>query len=130
MARNDYAAMVERFGQQWGEKFDASALEEVSPIVRRFYGQETRVIVERTFSDGSTHRRAGRISVTPGWRPGFLLVHRSSDMGSWDVLSADDRVTAVQCGKRYYPVSVSGYPDMSAAPVTAPRGNEWTEEAN
>lgn len=133
MTVQTYSAMVERFRRQWGEKFDPSSLEEVAPSIRRFYGEETRVIVERTYSDGSTHRRAGRISVTTGWRPAFLLVRRSSDMGSSDVLSADDRITAVQYGRRYYPVTPSGSIIPGAAPVAAPRGDEFiaaTEEQN
>lgn len=55
-----------------------------------FHGK--RVRVESPYG----YVRTGTVSVTTGHKPGFLLMHRSNDVGSCDLLSEDDRVTAVQ----------------------------------
>lgn len=95
---NRYEERVGRGLREWGEKFDASELE-ACPDIRHFYITTTaRVKVEGPFGV-----RYGRISTTTGWRPAWLLVHRSTDSGSWDVLGPDDRVTAVQVGGKYRP---------------------------
>ena len=84
---------------------DTASLDAVEENVRRYFRTDRRVRVETTWDDGETYIRTGRISVTTGWRPAFLLVHRSSDTGSSDVLGPRDRVTHVQHGRTYVPVS-------------------------
>jgi hypothetical protein len=34
-------------------------------------------------------------------KPAFLLMHRSSDIGSWDVLGPEDKVIAAKSGSKY-----------------------------
>lgn len=80
-----------------GDKFDPSEIEAVSPRIRDHYRGE-RVIIENAKHG---HRRAGVVSKTNGWKPALLLVHRSTDAGSWDVISPDDVLVAVKRGNRY-----------------------------
>jgi hypothetical protein len=78
-----------------GERFDASEL--VSAFAR-FHGTGQRIrVVNGDFI------RTGRVGMTTGWRPAFLLMHRSSDHGSWDVLGPRDVITHVQYGRTYEP---------------------------
>lgn len=60
--------------------------------MRTTYGDE---VVERT----------GTVGITTGWHPAFLLMSRSSAMGSSDVLSARDVIVAVKRGRSYVPVA-------------------------
>lgn len=87
---------------QWKEQeypgiFDASFLD-----IRfiPYYENQQRI---RIVDCGDT--RTGRVSVTTGWRPSFLLVHRSSDRGSAILLSPNTTISAVQRGKKYSPIS-------------------------
>ncbi len=45
--------------------------------------------------------RTGTVGKTTGRRPAFLLMHRSSDHGSWDVLGPSDEIVATWTGRRY-----------------------------
>ena len=54
--------------------------------------------------------RTGKVGITTGWRPAFLLMHRSSDTGSSDVLNERDQITGVQSGRAYIS------PDTATAP--------------
>ena len=83
---------------QWGDRFDSSKLDEVSDGIRAAYESGARV---RVSSATGAHVRTGRVSTTTGWRPSFLLMHRSNAMGSWDVLGPTDRVVAVWDGRKY-----------------------------
>jgi hypothetical protein len=84
-----------------GDRFDPSDL---APQFAKFYGTDARVRVE---SPGG-FVRTGRIGKTTGWRPAFLLMHRRGDMGSSDVLRATDKITHVQIGRIYKPITDHG----------------------
>lgn len=88
-----YDDFVRRGRRQYGDKFDTS---ELPQKFVRYYNSDERVRVER-----GDHVRTGRVGVTTGWKPAFLLMHRSSDTGSWDILTEDDQVTHVQRGRQY-----------------------------
>ena len=79
-----YQESIERGKIQWGEKFDPSELEECNPTLQHYFNGP-RVKITTTYKDGETYTRTGRIGRTTGWRPAFLLMHRSSDSGSSDV---------------------------------------------
>lgn len=69
--------------------------------------QSCRVYLVTTYDDGSQWHRTGRIGKTTGTRPGFLLMGRSSDTGSSDLLTAstwgDTVVAGIQHnGNGYY----------------------------
>ena len=51
--------------------------------------------VRRVEVTGPTGVRRGRISITTGWGPALLLVHRATGMGSSDLLGPNDKVTAI-----------------------------------
>jgi len=84
---NEYERLIKRAQGRHGDKFDASDL---VPAFVRYFNSGERIEV----TDGDYVRR-GRVGVTTGWRPAFLLVHRTSDHGSSDVLSDRDRVIKV-----------------------------------
>lgn len=98
----EYERYVARARAQHGDRFDPVALEAAGKFRRYFRGP--RIKVRTTYAGGETHERTGIVSVTTGWQPAFLLMHRSSDSGSWDLLGARDEIVAVQMGRTYVPV--------------------------
>lgn len=91
-----YQEFIERATRKHGDKFDASEL--APEFARYFRGERVRV----RFSHGE--ELTGTIGVTTGWRPAFLLMRRSSDVGSSHVLGAGDHVVAVKRGREYVAV--------------------------
>lgn len=83
-----YAALIERKRIEYGDKFSPAAL---APDFVTYYENQARIEVK--FSTGETLR--GRVGVTTGWRPVFLLIRRQSDSGSAWTLSREDRVTKI-----------------------------------
>lgn len=96
------AMLIARGQAQYGEQFDASSLE---PRFAPYLRTNTRIKVRRVYDNGEIEERTGRVGVTTGWRPAFLLMHRSSDTGSSDVLGSSDEIVAVKVGRYYIPVS-------------------------
>jgi hypothetical protein len=94
-------SIMERAVRRYPDKIvSSSELDVVSDdIVAHYHGQRVKV------SDDRGWERTGVVSSTTGWVPAFLLVHRSSDHGSWDALSSRDRLVAVWNGRRYVEVS-------------------------
>ena len=90
--------------------WDDSQLTNADSMARALYGTPTRVMVETTYPNGETYRRTGSIGITTSWRPAFLVIHRSSDIGSSDVLGplespdgTETHIIAVQeSDGRYY----------------------------
>lgn len=76
-----YTDMLVRFEARHGDKFDSSDLD---PRFKQFYGTGARIGVR--WDDDSERIEYGTVSVTTGWRPCFLLMHRSSDHGSGTLL--------------------------------------------
>ena len=95
----NYDEMVANKKAQYGGKFDASDLD--ARFVRYFNSGE-RIRVETTDGD-AVDVRTGTVGVTTGWRPAFLLIHRSNASGSIDLLLPPDnnRITAVKRGTSY-----------------------------
>lgn len=92
-------AYLARCRARHGDKFDPS---ELVPRFAAFLGTGQRIRVANTRYD---YVRTGTVGATGGWRPAFLLMHRSSDVGSSDILGPDDVITHVQYGRRYVPVA-------------------------
>lgn len=90
--------------QPSGKPYDWSALD-AAPQFARFLHADTRVRVCTKYPDGSEYVRTGTVSRTTGWRPAYLLMHRSNSYGSSDVLGAGDKVTHVQRNGRYVPAN-------------------------
>lgn len=102
---------------RWGEKFDSSSLDAVDSRIRTAFNTGGRVIVESAYDDGSTWVRAGRVGITTGWRPAFLILWSDSQTGSSDTVGASDRVIATQAHDgRYYHVK-------TGKRVPSPRGS-------
>jgi hypothetical protein len=100
---NSYAGRLARGRQEHGARFDSSDLDAAHPSLVEAYESGQRVRVVTTFDNGETFERTGVVSMTTGWRPAFLLMHRSNARGSWDVLGPRDRVVATWRGRNYVP---------------------------
>lgn len=61
----------------------------------RPYCHGPRIEVKTTYSDGTTHTRRGRVSITTGYAPVFLLLPRRDSRSSSDILHADDEIVRV-----------------------------------
>jgi hypothetical protein len=96
-----FSDLVARGTARHGERFDPS---ELAKEFRHYYETGERIRVVSEYAGGGTYVRTGTVGVTTGWRPAFLLIHRSSDHGSSDLLSDRDRVVAVKRGREYVPV--------------------------
>lgn len=91
---DDYVARATR---THGDKLDLSAIaRHLLPYA--LTGQRVRV------ADGD-FVRTGRVSVTTGWQPVLILMHRSNEIGSWDTLSDRDTLVAVQHRGTYVPLA-------------------------
>jgi hypothetical protein len=93
---SDYLARkIEEFGV---EKFDPTDL--AYQFIPYFNSGER---VKVSFK-GEEQPRFGTIGVTTGWKPSFLLMRRSNQVGSSDLLGKFDKVVAVKKGRKYQPV--------------------------
>ena len=92
---DDILADVKR---QYPDRDDVSVAEIAAcdPEVIRAYRTGVRVKVRN-----GDWERTGTVSRTTGWSPALILIHRSNDTGSWDVLGPNDRIVAVRRGGRY-----------------------------
>ena len=98
------ALMAHKHGAKWS---DENASDMLNGPWREHYesGQRVRVVtVYGTGPDREEYVRTGIVSITTGWRPAFMLMHRSSDHGSSDLLGSSDVVSHVQRGRTYAPV--------------------------
>lgn len=98
----NYSDYLARGKHQHGDRFTAAQL---APRFIPYFTSGQRIRVVTTYGSGETYTRTGIVGATTGWVPAFLLMHRSSDHGSSDVLSDRDVVTHVQVGRTYVPVS-------------------------
>lgn len=101
---SNYQNRLERGRAEHGVRFDPVDLEAVDAAFRTYYGTGTRVRVETNYEDGEPYVRTGTVSTTTGWKPAFLLMHRSNAYGSSDLIGPRDRIIAVQSGRKYVPV--------------------------
>jgi L-fucose isomerase-like protein len=95
------ASILADVRRQYGERADVADIAACHPSLLRAYRSGVRVKVERTYGDGETYTRTGTVSRTTGWRPALLLMYRSNSAGSSDLITPDDRVTAVKIGRKY-----------------------------
>jgi hypothetical protein len=75
---------MERQKTKYGSRFDASDL--ASKFIPYFNSQE-RITVDFGFEV-----KRGRIGVTTGWKPAFLLMLRRNSMGSIWLLHNSDKI--------------------------------------
>ena len=62
---------------------------DLAPQFTEYLHNGTRLIV-RNRTTGYTRR--GTVGKTTGWKPAYILMHRRTDTGSWDVLSTEDEI--------------------------------------
>ena len=86
----EYECYLRRKRAEHGAQFDPSELDQ---RFVPFYGTETRIMVEAW---GELHY--GRVGVTTGWKPVFLLMHNRRCSGSSHVLRAEHKILAVTSG--------------------------------
>lgn len=82
----------------YGDRFDGSDLA-AAAICAPYLHNGLRLKVRN-----GEYVRTGTVGKTTGWRPAFLLMHRSSDVSSGDVLGPNDHIIATWNGRRYEPV--------------------------
>lgn len=83
-----YGAMVNRGRARHQGKFSEEGL---APKWKPYYESGARIEVR--FSCGTVKR--GRVGVTTGWQPSFLLMLRTSDYGSSHLLEEEDELVKV-----------------------------------
>lgn len=80
--------------QRHGDKFsDVSLARKFIP----YFGTGTRIKVRMRTGEVIT----GTVSGSTGWQPVFLLMRRSTSIGSSDVLNERDEIIAVKRGRKY-----------------------------
>lgn len=77
-----------------GQYTDTTDLDAASQFKPHFHGPRIKVA-------GPAGTRFGTVGMTTGVKPAFLLMHRRTDIGSWDVLGPEDMVIAVKARSRY-----------------------------
>lgn len=96
-----FDAFVARKRAEFGARFDASDLD---PRFVEFYESGERIKVNE-FGIDSERAAFGRVGVTTGWKPSFLLVRSSRAFGSSVLLGKKTVLLAVKRGRKYEEVS-------------------------
>lgn len=76
-----------------------SFLEDCDPLFAEYLHTDTRVKV--TNLDFPAMTRTGRVGVTGGWNPVFILLPRRDSVGSSDTLGPRDKVVGVRVDGSY-----------------------------
>lgn len=74
-----------------GAKFDEALL---APKFKPYY-RGPRIEVRTTYPDGTTFTRRGRIGITTGYLPVFILLPRRDSRSSSDVLDDRDEIVRI-----------------------------------
>lgn len=107
MTPTDFAmwcAERRRYWHQQGKTFDPSNLaSQFVPYFTTRPENRRRIKVTRTYTGppDEVHTRTGTVGVSSGFRPIFLLMHRSNAIGSWDTLTDDDVIVGEKNGRTY-----------------------------
>lgn len=89
--RQDYRAYLLRKQNKYGDKFDSSDLNtEFIP----YYENQQRIEV-----DFGYEIKRGRIGITTGWKPCFLLMLTTRSTGSSYTIGKKDKVLSVVSGR-------------------------------
>jgi len=87
---NKYDSAIARLRARWGAEFT----EPDTTREQRGHFRGDRIEVTTTYDNGETFVRRGRLSITSGWAPSLMLIHRRNTCGSWDLLDKNDKITA------------------------------------
>ena len=80
----NYQEFIEKKKREYGDKFDPSAL---NPAFIQAFNNQDRVTV-----DFGYETKRGRIGVTTGWKPCFLLMLRIDSTGSSYTINSTDKI--------------------------------------
>ena len=81
--------MYQRKLREYGEKFDTSDL---NPLFIPYYENQQRIEV-----DFGYEVKSGRIGITTGWKPVFLLMLRRDSSSSSYTIGENDKVLRIIC---------------------------------
>jgi hypothetical protein len=84
---SNFESYLKRKEREFGSEFDASDL---APQFVEFYNNNARIEVDLGFEV-----KRGRIGVTTGWKPCFLLMLTKRSIGSSYTLGKNDKVLRV-----------------------------------
>jgi len=83
----NYADYINRKKAEYGNKFDAS---ELNPAFIKYFENQQRIEV-----DFGYETKRGRIGITTGWRPVFLLMLTRRSIGSMYTINKEDKILKV-----------------------------------
>lgn len=83
-----YQDFIERAKARHGERFDPSDL---APQFVEAYNSQARIEVLMSYGE----KERGRVGVTTGWKPCFILMARVDSIGSSTLLGADDKILKI-----------------------------------
>lgn len=86
MGIQQYQKAVLNLQRRWGDKF----VEPEASNQQKIWFGDMRVEVVSP----SGYTRRGTISITTGWQPSLMLIHRRGSSGSWDLLHENDIIVA------------------------------------
>lgn len=86
MVNGAFEATLLTMRNKWGSKFVAP----ITTEMQRVWFNTGRVEVVSPCG----YTRRGMISITTGWQPSLMLVHRRNQSGSSDLLNKDDIIVA------------------------------------
>jgi hypothetical protein len=93
MRQTLFADLIARKRAEYGARFDAA---ELAPQFIPFYENGARIEVQFVDAAGEVYEtKRGRVGITTGWRPAFLLILTSRSRGSSYVLRSRDKVAKV-----------------------------------
>lgn len=78
-----YSDLIARKRAEHGPRFDPSDL---APQFVPYFESGARIEVRTTYPSGQSWTRRGRVGITTGWKPAFLLMARTNCRGSSDLL--------------------------------------------
>lgn len=94
MAEHPALTRIRRIAERHnpGKDISLAGIEKVDTNLLDAYISGERVTVRTDYHNGESFVRKGRVSVTLGWKPVLVLMHRRGSRGSSDTLGNSDRV--------------------------------------
>jgi hypothetical protein len=86
----DFQSYITRKEKEFGDKFDPSDL---ALHFVKYYESGERIEIKTAYGEV----KRGRIGITTGWKPVFLLMSRRNTIGSSETLSRHDKVLRTIC---------------------------------
>lgn len=94
LERSRWQHFLLRKYEEYGERF---SVEGINQDFIRYYESQQQVKVRFEYGEVKT----GRIGVTTGWKPCFLLMIRANSLGSSWTIGPKDKIIAIKHKKTY-----------------------------